>query len=430
MEENFENFENIVIQNLIISESYFNKVFPVLNDYHFEDDSNLYIFKSLKKLFKEYSKKPSPKELALSIKEQLESSSEKKEYKDKILNHLKEIYYTKEKNEKEISQDYLNTNTTKFVKQAEMRQCIIDGAGCIKENKELSNIYDRLGKALEFSLDSNLGVSNNDTEIRNEFYNKSQNGLPFGIKEIDEALGGGIYEKTINVVCAVTHGGKSLLLGHFAINNILNGKNGVYLTLELPELMVWKRLDSNLLGIPINELKNYNITEEYKKRTEGLKLGTLFVKEYGAGVLDTLMLDSYIKKIQAQNNIKIDFICIDYLTLMKSYNYSSMNKESSYQYYKKICEELHRYAKESGIPILTASQLNRSAYGNVNAGMDSMSESMGISMTADTILILKRTEELDAVGHCLISFAKNRNTGNLGEVRVGIDFSTMSFKTL
>lgn len=427
---NFESFENIVLQNIITDDSYFSKVFPMLKTYHFENDKNTYIFNTLKDLFNQYSKKPTPKELAITIKDKLENSDNlKDDYKDKILMQFKEIVLSKKNNDEQISKDYLNDNTTKFIRNAEMRQCILDGAYCIKEGKELTNIYDRLGRALEFTLDKNLGVSVNDTSLRTEFYNKKQQGLPFGIKEIDEALGGGIYEKTLNIVSAVTHGGKSLLLGHFAVNNILNGKNGVYLTLEIPELMMWKRLDSNLLGIPISQLKDYDITKEYEERTKGIKMGKLFVKEYGAGVLDTIMLESYIKDLEAQENLKVDFICIDYLTLMKSYNYTK-GKESSYQYYKTVAEELHRYAKESGIPILTASQLNRSAYGNVNAGLDSMSESMGISMTADTIMILKRTQELDELGHCLISFSKNRNTGNLGEIKIGIDFSTMSFRSL
>lgn len=195
-------------------------------------------------------------------------------------------------------------------------------------------------------------------------------------------------------------------------NFLLRQKNVVYFTLEMPEEEIAKRIDANLLNVPINDLKKLSF-EEYQKRFKELgNLGHLRIKEYPAGVLNTTMIKSYIQKLQNKDGFIPDVIVIDYLGLMSSTRIS-LSKAGSYQYYKSIAEEVHALAKELDIPILTGFQLNRSAYNNVDAGMETISDSIGVVQTADSIIALLSNEKLRQEKTTMVKFLKNRIGGYL-----------------
>lgn len=403
----------LILKHLITDELYFDRVFTVLQDDHFIG-ADLEIFKTINDLTKEYGKKPLPKEIGFKLNELPDN-----EFKTEVISKFKTMMTDKQN----VSQEFLLKETTEFIKQSEYRQCILLGAKALQEGKDLGESYERLGKAMSFDMDTNIGLSEKDTQQRDEYRQLKQTGLSTGIDNIDEVLGGGFYPKTLNIICAVTHGGKSMFLSHFSAYSMLQGKNGLYLTLELPEHKIWDRIDANVLNINISDLKKYKVSDLYKKFQD--KLGHLYVKEYGAGNLDVLKTKALYQKIQTQEGVKLDYICIDYLALMSSY--SVKPSIGMYSYYKKIAEELHALSKELGIPIITAAQLNRSAYGNQSAGLESISDSLGIVQTADTVIILTRTKELDELNQAIMSFNKNRNTGNLSLKYVGIDFQKSLF---
>ena len=240
-------------------------------------------------------------------------------------------------------------------------------------------------------------------------------------------------DKTLNVFLSVSGGGKSAMLVSVGANMLLKGKNILYITLEMSEKEIAKRFDANILAIDSRELRNTNKEEiEGKFNQVKDKLGKLYIKEYPAGGFNTLQLKSLVEDIHNTKGVEFDIIIVDYLGLMSSYR-TNLSKVGSYGLYKSVAEELHGLSKTCiardriGIPILTAGQINRGGYNNLEVGMDSISERLGIAMTADNIIGILQTDALRERKEVVLKFMKNRNSGILRDIVLKVDFSQMRF---
>jgi replicative DNA helicase len=335
------------------------------------------------------------------------------------------------KDDRVQSLTFLLDETEKYVQRAEFKSAIIAGAEAINADSDLTPIYALMGDALKISFDSDVGLNYSDLTRRLTYYKKLIQGISTGVKSLDDILAGGFRNKTLNVVASVSHGGKSLFLAHYAANQTLQGTTGLYYTLEMSEEETCKRIDANIFDIDINLFRS-TPNEVFEKKFNSIKdkLGNLIVKEYPAGSLDVLKLEAHMNEIHMKYGTKPAYICIDYLTLMKSTRTTLAKAGGGYAYYKYIAEELHAFAKKYDIPVITAQQINRSGYNNRDAGMENVADSIGIAQTADTFFILNRTKELDAVGQVLFNFVKNRNTGSLGQSLIGVEFNKMRFYDL
>jgi len=212
-------------------------------------------------------------------------------------------------------------------------------------------------------------------------------------------------------------------------NLLLRKKNVIYFTLEITEFEIAKRIDSNLLAIPTWELSKLS-QDEYINKMKQLDLGKLVIKEYPAGTLNTLKIKNVLKKLKAKEGFEPDVIVIDYLGIMASSRLSLSSSGGLYQYYKLISEELHGLAKELKVPILTASQLNRSSFNNLDAGMELISDSIGIVQTADTIIAILSSEKMRQEKKVLLKFLKNRATGRLNSHVVEFQPEIMTFRDI
>lgn len=413
----FESKGSFVIKNLLHNEGFFIKIFSNLNDDLFFS-SNLEIFKVMKDLYKEYNRVPTPKEIGLKLSDILPTT----DYRTTVLNHFKELV----KDNSVENDDFLSKETTEFIKQSEFKNCILKAADNLKEGKDLGSVYERLGNAMSFSLDMNIGMTDDDLDIRDEIRREHKIGLSTGIKTLDE-MTGGFFNKTLNIICAVTHGGKSMFLSHFAAHQMTSGVNGIYVTLEMSEDRIWNRIDSNVLAIDSSELMNYNMRDSYAPIKD--RLGKLTVKEYGAGTANAMTIENLYKEVSKK--FKVQYICIDYATLMSSYSIPSSKIGDSFTYYQKVMEELHALAKRLNIPIVTAVQLNREAMiaqkSDNEVGMEHIGKSIGIAQTADTVISITRSKPLDELGLALIKILKERNFGNLVDFYVGINFKQSRF---
>ena len=204
-------------------------------------------------------------------------------------------------------------------------------------------------------------------------------------------------------------------------------KNGLYVTLEMPEVDILKRVDANILDTPIYKFDEMT-WEEYKQKYDSMKnyLGRMFVKEYPAGSFSTFDLEKLKYDIEQENNLKLDYIIIDYMGLMKSTRVKL--SQGSYLYFKSISEELHGFAKKHNIPIISSFQMNRGAYNNLEAGMESISDSMGVIMTADVSMLLLSNEQLKEQKQVMLKTEKNRYTGKLDKILLEVDWPKMKFK--
>jgi replicative DNA helicase len=416
------NIEATIVQHLICDVIYFSRVFSNLDSDIFSKIEHSEIFKHIKNYYYEYGNKPTPKELGLYLSGSTLTEALKKD----VIQTFKSLYSEYNSNES-VNVDFLVKKTEEYVKKQKFTNTLVEAAEALSKKENLDKFVDSFSKALNVSFETDFGTTIEDLSTRIDKYKTLvKDGIPIGIPSIDKMLGGGYRKKTLNVIASVTHGGKTLLMTHYTANATLLGKNGVYFTLELSEDDVFKRIDANILDIPLSSFYN-TPRETFVSRYNQIKdkLGKLIVKEYPAGELNTIKIESFINKVYMQHGFYPDYICIDYLTGMSSIKVKP--NIGLYSYFKFIAEELHALSKKLNIPVITAAQINRSGYNNTEAGLEVVSDSIGIAQTADTFLILTRTPEMDKVGNAKISFKKNRNTGMLYDKIIGMEIDKMRF---
>lgn len=408
--------ENTIIQSLLTNPTYFTKTFTHFKSEHFSNIENQEIFKTIKNYYSEYQEIPKAKEIGLKLKD---INSEK--LQQSTITHFKSVM----KDEKISNLEFLINESQNFVQKQEFIKAILEGADAVQNKKDLAPIYGMMGDALKINFDADIGMEYSELDRRLEYYKKKVFGLETGVKQLDDILGG-FRPKTLTIIGSVSHGGKSLKMASCASHNILQGKNVLFLTLEMSEEETAKRVDANVLNIDINTFRT-TPDEVFQNAFNGIKdsLGKLIIKEYPAGSFDVLKLEALINDLYNEKDFTPDIIFIDYLTLMKSIR--ATPSIGTYQYYKLIAEELHGFAKRFNIPIVSASQLNRGAYGNKDAGIESIADSLGIAQTADVFFSIIRSKEMDELNQVLVSIQKNRNTGNMSSIMMGIDYPKMRY---
>jgi replicative DNA helicase len=288
-----------------------------------------------------------------------------------------------------------------------------------------------LSEALGVAFDTNIGHDYIDNaEDRFEFYNRVEDKLPFDIELLNKITKGGLPDKTLNIALAGTGVGKSLFMCHVGANALLQGKNVLYITMEMAEERIAERIDANLLDIPIDQLDKMPkamFTEKVNNLAKKT-VGKLIVKEYPTGSAHVGHFRALLKELKLKRSFIPNIIFIDYLNICSSSRMKSMGGAiNSYTYIKAIAEELRGLAVEFGVPVLSATQTTRSGYGNSDPGLEDTSESFGLPATADLMFALVSNEELDQSGQIMVKQLKNRYNDPNKNKRfvVGIDRSKM-----
>jgi replicative DNA helicase len=416
--------EEQILHSLLYSPEYFSKVFTHLKRTHFSKVENAEIFSAIKSYFERTEEYPRPKEIGLFIKND-PKYSESRDFQKGILSHFKEIFVDSTPIH---NLQYMVEETEKFVKLKELQDAILSSAKIMQKQGELTQIPVMIEEALKIHFDSDIGHDyNSEISERIEYYNKKNFGYTSGIGEFDKKLGG-FRPKTLNIFASPSHGGKSALLVHTAASNLLKKKNVLYITLEMSELEISKRIDANILNIDLFELSKIDKTV-LKSKFEEVRpqLGKLVIKEYPAGSMDIVTLNGLITDLKNKKDFVPDLVIIDYIGLMKSSRGSLGTFGNTYSLMKSVAEECHGFAKKQNLPVVTAVQLNRSSYGNIDATEDTVSDSLGFVMTADTLTLMISNDEMRKNGQIILSIRKNRNTGDLSKILIGVNFKRMQF---
>jgi len=414
--------QKTILRNLLYNKDYFSKVFPYLKKEHFDVETQSKIFEKMHEHFFEYDTPPTTKEIALKIKNDAILSSEQK---SETIDELKSTVSSEEIE----NETFVMNETEKFIKRREMVDAIYKSATIIEKDEPFENVLGFIQKALEISFNYDTGMDYKDSTLdRFEYYHQKIKGITCGIPSIDEALDGGFRDKTLSIIAGPSHSGKSAMLVACAAQAAINNKNVLFLTLEMSEMEIAKRVDSNLMDYPANDFSKMSKTEYIKKFSEIEDyVGKLKIKEFPAGYMDTLKLQALMNDLEMEDGFKPDIVFVDYLTLMSSSRITLSAAGGMYSYYKYIAEELHGFSKQNDLPVVSATQLNRTAFGNLEADASSISDSMGIFMTADNVLALLSTEEMVNDNKIMGKWLKNRNSGYLGNNIIGVDFSKMKF---
>jgi replicative DNA helicase len=249
-----------------------------------------------------------------------------------------------------------------------------------------------LSKALAVSFDTNIGHDYIDNvEQRWDFYHAQEERIPFDLDYFNQITKGGLPRKTLNIALAGTGVGKSLFMCHVAANALTQGRNVLYITLEMAEERIAERIDANLLNVPIDQLENLT-KDMLKTKVNNIKMkgnGKLIIKEYPTGQANTSHFRALLNELKLKRNFVPEIIFVDYLNICGSARMKAMGGSiNSYTYIKAIAEEMRGLAVEFNVPIVSATQTTRAGFSSSDPGLEDTSESFGLPATADLMFAL------------------------------------------
>ena len=325
-----------------------------------------------------------------------------------------------------FSKDELYENTEQFFKQKAVYNTMIDVAeNSTGKDIDTGEILGKFESACNITLDVDKGLDYlNEIDRHIQDLKEEDSTISTGWDWLDEKLSGGLLEhgRAIYVFAGETNIGKSIFLGNMAVNLASQGKTVLLVTLEMSELVYAKRLSTQITQIPIKELSNQTdflkeSLEEYKKDHDRSRI---LIKEFPPSTITSSNLQAFIKKL-SDSGIEIDAIVLDYVNLL-----TTRDGVNSYERVKYVTEKLRALSYIFACPIVTATQLNRSGYNEINPGLETVGESYGLAATADAMFSIWQEEEDAELGIIKLGLMKNRFGQNFGSVTLSIDYTTLT----
>lgn len=397
--------EQKILANLIYDEHYCRKVIPFIKKEYFADKKELVIASEIVKFFTQYNK-PATKEIL-----QIEVGN-RKDLTDKELAEVQD--YIGKLSQDPVNEDWMIENTEKFCKDRAVYNAILNSISII-DGRDKQHTKDAipsiLSDALAVSFDSHIGHDYiEDYEARYEFYHRVEEKIPFDLEMFNKITKGGLSKKTLNIALAGTGVGKSLFMCHVAGSCLTQGKNVLYITMEMAEERIAERIDANKLNLTMDELKviDKDIFENRIAKIKDKTEGKLIIKEYPTAGAHAGHFRALLEELKLKREFKPDIIFIDYLNICASQRMKQGGSINSYTYIKAIAEELRGLAVEYNVPIVSATQTTRSGYTNSDPGLEDTSESFGLPATADFMFALVSNEELEALNQIIVKQLKNR----------------------
>lgn len=432
-------FECILLKKLLTSSEFFSRVYPIIKPKYFKDYGLEQVFKLASQYYTQYHEAPTEMTVATLIKDTVNL-----EVRQEIAKSLSTIHH-------EVTDvpetNFMIDETIKFVKDSIYYEALTIGAeGLSQKSDELKTkaqqLFDEMSKV---TIDDNIGLAFSDIETMIQYYQERNIGILSQHSSLNKRLGTGFLPGTLSVIMAAQSVGKSLMMCDLISGMLLKGKNVLLVSLEMSDKEMMKRIHANVLGIDVNTFTDIsktdteiqNLTRKATTKEEIVSaynrvkdsVGKFYVKDYGAGTFSALMLENLVDKFRSQKDVVFDCIFVDYLGIMKS-NLVSPNV-GLYSYIKSIGEELRATAKKLQVPIISASQLNRTAINKTeNVDNSAIADSIGTAATIDFGLMLLQNEDLKAQSEIVCKVTKNRFNGMTDSWIMGIDYPHMRFTEL
>jgi len=411
----------LILNQLCTNEEFTRRALPFLKDEYFERGEKL-LFAVINHFIGKYNKVPT--EAALKIELQRIPN---------VTNDVMDIVDKAYKAEP-VDIQWALDETEKFCQERSIYLAIMESIQIIDgKHKDLSNnaIPDILSKALSVSFDTNVGHDYIDaSDARYDFYHRTESRLPFDLDYFNKITKGGLPNKTLNIILAGTGVGKSLFMCHMAGSSLVQGKNVLYITMEMAEERIAERIDANLMNIPIDQLEQLpkQVYDQKIQKIGQKNIGKLIIKEYPTGAAHVGHFRALLNELKLKKNFKPDIIFIDYLNICASSRIRGLGGSvNTYSYVKAIAEEMRGFAVENNCPVVSATQTTRSGFSNTDVGLEDTSESFGLPATADLMFAVISTEELEKLGQLMVKQLKNRYNDPTFHKRfiIGVDRSRM-----
>jgi len=418
-----KRLETTILSNLIFNEDYARKVIPFIKEEYFQDGVEKVIFKSIWQYADEYKSAATISALAI----ELQKATLNDEHYKTSLEYLESL----EKDE--VGLEWLTDQTEQWCKDKAIYNAVLNSIHII-EGKDKEQTPDALPslltQALSVSFDKHIGHDYiEQSDDRYEFYNRSEEKIPFDLDFFNRITKGGMPNKTLNIAIAGTGVGKSLFMCHVAAATLMQGKNVLYITMEMAEEKIAERIDVNLMNITMDDLHDLpkhmyeSKFERVKKKTQG----QLIVKEYPTASAHCGHFRSLFNELKLKKDFKPDLVFVDYINICASTRFRAGANVNSYTYIKAIAEEMRGLAVEYNLPIMSATQTTRTGFVSTDIGLEDTSESFGLPATADFMFALIQTEELEELNQMLVKQLKNRYADPTSNKKfiIGVDRSRM-----
>lgn len=418
-----KRLETTILSNLIYNEDYARKVIPFIKEEYFQDGIEKVIFKSIWQYADEYKSAATVSALAI----ELQKATLNDEHYKTSLEYLESL----EKDE--VGLEWLTDQTEQWCKDKAIYNAVLNSIHII-EGKDKEQTPDALPslltEALSVSFDKHVGHDYiEQSDDRYEFYNRSEEKIPFDLDFFNRITKGGMPNKTLNIAIAGTGVGKSLFMCHVAAATLMQGKNVLYITMEMAEEKIAERIDANLMNISMDDLHDLpkhmyeSKFEKVKKKTQG----KLIVKEYPTASAHCGHFRSLFNELKLKKDFTPDLVFVDYINICASTRFRAGANVNSYTYIKAIAEEMRGLAVEYNLPIMSATQTTRTGFVSTDIGLEDTSESFGLPATADFMFALIQTEELEELNQMLVKQLKNRYADPTSNKKfiIGVDRSRM-----
>jgi replicative DNA helicase len=419
--------EQAILKNLVCNEEYLRKVLPFLKPDYFSDRTERTLYNEITSFTETYNHSPTTEAISIAIKEKSNLTDDEvkgcETYLQEIESNIKpeaEVQWLIDKTEKFCQEKAIYNGVLRAIS-------ILDGKDKTNEKGSSPAI---LSDALAVSFDTSVGHDYlEDSDERYEFYHRKEERIPFDLDYFNKITKGGLPAKTLNIALAGTGVGKSLFMCHVAAGAMVQGKNVLYITLEMAEEKIAERIDANLLNVTLDDLIDLP-KDMYDKKVAKVRektYGKLIIKEYPTASASATHFRTLLNELNLKRSFKPDIIFIDYLNICCSSRIKAGSNINSYTYVKSIAEELRGLAVEYNVPIVSATQTTRSGFTSSDPGLEDTSESFGLPATADLMFALITSEDLEELGQIMVKQLKNRYNDPTYYKRftIGVDRSKM-----
>ena len=415
--------ETTILSNLIYNEDYARKVIPFIKEEYFQDGIEKVIFKTIWQYADQYKSAATVSALAI----ELQKATLNDEHYKTALEYLESL----EKDDSGL--EWLTNQTEQWCKDKAIYNAVLNSIHIIEGKVDDTGpdaLPSLLSDALSVSFDKHVGHDYiEQSDDRYEFYNRSEEKIPFDLDFFNRITKGGMPNKTLNIAIAGTGVGKSLFMCHVAASTLMQGKNVLYITMEMAEEKIAERIDANLMNITMDDLHDLpkhmyeSKFDKVKKKTQG----QLIVKEYPTASAHCGHFRSLFNELMLKKDFKPDIVFVDYINICASSRFRAGANVNSYTYIKAIAEEMRGLAVEFNVPIFSATQTNRTGFVSTDIGLEDTSESFGLPATADFMFALIQTEELEELNQMLVKQLKNRYADPTSNKKfiIGVDRSKM-----
>ncbi|MCX6783306.1 MAG: DNA primase [Candidatus Levybacteria bacterium] len=418
--------ESLIIDYLIGSQDYSRRVLPFLKEEYFKDNTSKVLFNIINTHYQNY-KTLATKEV-IDVELNKVGSLNESQFKDCV-----ELFESLTGNiDDTFNLDWAVDNTEKYCQDRGLHNAIMDSIKRLDEDSLLpkNGIPKLLEDALAIKFTSSIGHDYlEDSDDRYEQYHRQEEKIPFDIDLFNLATEGGFERKSLNVIMGSTGTGKTLVMCHMAAAAFLRGYNVLYLTMEMSRIKIAKRIDSNLINVPMGEINGLG-KESYNKklsRVASKTTGRLIVEEFPTSGANTLHFKSLIEELRIKKKFVPDIICIDYINICSSSRLKAHVASNPYVYIKAVAEEIRGLAVEYNACVISATQTNRAGFNNSDVDLDHTSDSWGLPHTVDWMGVLITNDDMASMQQMLVKELKTRysDSSKYKKFMIGVDKSYM-----